>query len=614
MCGIFGAVSLRGAPLKHADCLPAMAAALAHRGPDGEQIVGHDCARIGARRLAIMDLTTGDQPFLSPNRSVWMVCNGEIYNAPALRREFTQAGYPFRSTGDIETIVPLYERVGPDAVGRLEGMFGLAVWDDQLRRLVLARDRAGEKPLFWAQVDGELRFASEIQALLVFPDQPRRVNPVAAGLYAALGYVPAPYTMLTGISKLAPAHLLVADRDGVTLRCYWDAAAAAARPSRLDAPTLRAALLRAVERELMSDVPVGVFTSGGLDSSLLAAGAARVMSGAQIHTYAVRFLEPGYDESANAEAVTHHIRTNHHVVTADGAALERAFAAVTRGLAEPIGDPAILPTYLLAEAAREHVKVVLSGEGADELFGGYPTYLGHKAAGLYRRVPPPGRTVLRWLVNHLPTSTGKVTIEFMLKQLVAAADLPPLERHLTWFGALGPDSRALAWATALLDPFPSDPSLNRLLWLDFLSYLPDNLLVKVDRGTMLASLEARAPYLDREILELVLPASATLKVRGLSTKAILKEAARGLVPGDVIRRRKRGLSVPVARWLNAGLAPLADRYLAAPRLYPAAPTARLLAEHRAGSRNNARKLWPILMAELWAERWNVELEPGSGLM
>jgi len=614
MCGIFGAVSLRGAPLKHADCLPAMAAALAHRGPDGEQIVGHDCARIGARRLAIMDLTTGDQPFLSPNRSVWMVCNGEIYNAPALRREFTQAGYPFRSTGDIETIVPLYERVGPDAVGRLEGMFGLAVWDDQLRRLVLARDRAGEKPLFWAQVDGELRFASEIQALLVFPDQPRRVNPVAAGLYAALGYVPAPYTMLTGIAKLAPAHLLVADRVGVTLRCYWDAAAAAARPSRLDAPTLRAALLRAVERELMSDVPVGVFTSGGLDSSLLAAGAARVMSGAQIHTYAVRFLEPGYDESANAEAVTHHIRTNHHVVTADGAALERAFAAVTRGLAEPIGDPAILPTYLLAEAAREHVKVVLSGEGADELFGGYPTYLGHKAAGLYRRVPPPGRTVLRWLVNRLPTSTGKVTIEFMLKQLVAAADLPPLERHLTWFGALGPDSRALAWATALLDPFPSDPSLNRLLWLDFLSYLPDNLLVKVDRGTMLASLEARAPYLDREILELVLPASATLKVRGLSTKAILKEAARGLVPGDVIRRRKRGLSVPVARWLNAGLAPLADRYLAAPRLYPAAPTARLLAEHRAGSRNNARKLWPILMAELWAERWNVELEPGSGLM
>jgi len=606
MCGIFGAVSLQGAPLKYSQCVAAMAAALAHRGPDGEQIVGHERARIGARRLAIMDLTTGDQPFRSPDGSVWMVCNGEIYNAPELRRECAQAGYPFRSTGDIETIVPLYERLGPDAVGRLDGMFGLALWDDRLRRLVLARDRAGEKPLFWSQIDGELRFASEIQALLVFPDQPRRVNPVAAELYAALGYVPAPHTLFAGISKLPPAHLLVADHAGVTLRRYWDAAAAAARSSRLDGPaTLRTALLRAVERELMSDVPVGVFTSGGLDSSLLAAAAARVMAGERIHTYAVRFTEPGYDESPYAEAVTHHIRTSHHVVTADEAALERAFATVTRALAEPVGDPAILPTYLLAEAAREHVKVVLSGEGADELFGGYPTYLGHKAAGLYRRVP--GRAVLRWLVNRLPTSTGKVTIEFMLKQLVAAAELPVVERHLTWFGALGPDPRAVAWANGLLDGFPTDPSVNRLLWLDFLSYLPDNLLVKVDRGTMLASIEARAPYLDRELLELVLPAPSGLKVRGLATKAILKEAARGLVRDDVIRRRKRGLSVPVARWLNAGLATVADRYLAHPRLFPGAPTGRLLAEHRQGTRNHARKLWPILMAELWAERWNVDI-------
>src|SRR5437867_4337883 len=606
MCGIFGAVSLQGAPLKYSQCVAAMAAALAHRGPDGEQIVGHERARIGARRLAIMDLTTGDQPFRSPDSSVWMVCNGEIYNAPELRRECTQAGYPFRSTGDIETIVPLYERLGPDAVGRLDGMFGLALWDDRLRRLVLARDRAGEKPLFWSQIDGELRFASEIQALLVFPDQPRRVNPVAAELYAALGYVPAPHTLFAGISKLPPAHLLVADHAGVTLRRYWDAAAAAARSSRLDGPaTLRTALLRAVERELMSDVPVGVFTSGGLDSSLLAAAAARVMAGERIHTYAVRFTEPGYDESPYAEAVTHHIRTSHHVVTADEAALERAFATVTRALAEPVGDPAILPTYLLAEAAREHVKVVLSGEGADELFGGYPTYLGHKAAGLYRRVP--GRAVLHWLVNRLPTSTGKVTIEFMLKQLVAAAELPALERHLQWFGALGPAAGIVPELACKLMAFPKADPLNRLLWLDFLTYLPDNLLVKVDRGTMLASVEARAPYLDREVMELVLPAPSRLKVHRFTTKVILKEAARGLVPAAVIRRRKRGLSVPVARWLNTSLAPLSDRLLTRSRL-GGSRAPQLLREHRSGRATHARKLWPILMAELWAERWNVDLK------
>jgi asparagine synthase (glutamine-hydrolysing) len=612
MCGIFGAVSLRGERLAHPDCLAAMAASLAHRGPDGERIVGHERAALGARRLAIMDLTTGDQPFQSPDGSIWMICNGEIYNAPELRRAAALAGYPFRSTGDIETIVPLYERWGADAVGRLEGMFGLALWDDGAQRLVLARDRAGEKPLFWTQLDGELRFASEVQALLVYPDQRRRLDPIAASLYAALGYVPAPRTLFAGIAKLPPAHLLVADRSGVTLRRYWDAATAAARPSRLDSPaTLRAVLLRAVERELMSDVPVGVFTSGGLDSSLLAAAAAQVKAGEQIHTYAVRFTEPGYDESPHAEAVTHHIRTVHHVVTADDAALERAFEVVTRSLAEPVGDPAMLPTYLLAAAAREHVKVILSGEGADELFGGYPTYVGHQAAGLYRRLP--GRGLVRTLVNLLPTSTGKVTLEFLLKEFVAAAERPPLERHLTWFGALGPDAHALAWAEGLLDGFPGDSvrPLERVLWLDFLSYLPDNLLVKVDRGTMLASIEARAPYLDREVLELALPAPAAVKVRGLVTKAILKEAARGLVPADVIARRKRGLSVPVARWLNTGLASLADRVLGAPRLYPDAPVARLLAEHRSGKRNHARKLWPLLMAELWAERWDVDTTPAG---
>src|SRR2546422_359309 len=292
--------------------MSAMAAALAYRGPDGERIVGHERARLGARRLAIMDLTTGDQPFQNPDGAIWMICNGEIYNAPELRREYTLAGYPFRSTGDIETIVPLYERFGADGVARLEGMFGLAVWDDRQGRLVLARDRAGEKPLFWAQVNGELRFASEMQALLAYPDQPRRVNPIAAALYGALGYVPAPHTMLDGISKLAPAHLLVADRKGLAVRRYWDPAAVAARPSRLDGPaTLRDALLRAGERELMSDLPLGVFTSCGPDSSLLAAAPARVISGERIHTYSAKLAEPGDDESPHAGAGRHPIPTTH---------------------------------------------------------------------------------------------------------------------------------------------------------------------------------------------------------------------------------------------------------------------------------------------------------------
>lgn len=609
MCGIFGVVSLTAEPLVHPDCLPLMARSLAHRGPDGERIVGHARARLGARRLAIMDLTTGDQPFQSPDGAVWMVCNGEIYNAPQLRREAAAWGYPFRSTGDIENIVPFYERLGPDAISRLDGMFGLAVWDDRRSRLVLARDRAGEKPLFWTRAGGELRFASEIQALLVFPDQPRRLDRTAAELYAALGYVPAPRTMIEGIHKLPPAHLLVTQGPSQDIRPYWSPCeAACASPRLTTGAQLRETLLAAVERELMSDVPVGVFTSGGLDSSFLAGAASRVMRGEQIHTYAARFVDRGYDESTHAEAVTHDIRTVHHVVTADDAALARAFEVVTGALAEPVGDPAILPTYLLAEAARADVKVILSGEGADELFGGYPTYLGHRVAEVYRRLPRPVRDALRWAVEQWPSSTGKVTVEFLLKQFVTVAGQPALERHMAWFGALGPTPTLLEQLRRMLAGFPDD-SLNRMLWLDFLTYLPDNLLVKVDRGTMLASIEARAPYLDREVLELALPTPSNRKVRGFTTKAILKEAARGIVPRHVITRRKRGLSVPVARWLNGGLADLASQHLARPRLFPAAPTAALLAEHRAGRRNHARKLWPILMAELWAERWNIDSEP-----
>jgi len=601
MCGIFGAIARREAALRHPEALTRMAAALRHRGPDGECIIGHERARIGARRLAIMDLTTGDQPFQSPDGKIWMVCNGEIYNAPELRREASAWGYPFRSHGDIETIVPYYQRFGADAVARLEGMFGLAVWDETRRRLVLARDRAGEKPLFWTEVAGELRFASEIQALLEFPDQPRRLNRKALRLYHALGYVPAPYTMFDGIHKLPPASLLIAEDYRIEIRSFWSAAEVASRPATQslgDGAALRETLLRAVKRELMSDVPLGIFTSGGLDSSLLVAAAARGIPGERIHTYAVRFTESGYDESPYAEAVTHAIASVHHVVTADDESLGRALDIVSRSLAEPLGDPAVLPTFLLAEAAREDVKVILSGEGADELFGGYPTYLGHKFAQGWQRVPAPLRRAARWGVDRWPSSTGKMTLEYMLKQFLAAAELPWLERHLTWLGAMTIEDGVSAELAARLDRFPSEDPLNRVMWFDFLTYLPDDLLVKVDRATMLASVEARAPFLDREVMELVLPGPSHLKVRGLTTKAILKEAARGLVPDVAIDRRKRGLSVPVARWLNTGLGPLADRLLDSP----------LLAEHRSGRRNHARRLWPQLMLALWSERWGVEIQ------
>ncbi len=422
-----------------------------------------------------------------------------------------------------------------------------------------------------------------------------------------MGYVPSPSTLFAGIHKLPPAHLLEADAHGIAVRPFWDAARAAAQPAQLHSgQELRAALLDAVEREIVADAPLGIFASGGLDSSFLVAAAARLLPPERIHTYTVRFPDPRYDESRHAAALSGALRTTHHVVTADDAALARALDTVTTTLAEPVGDPAILPTYLLAEEARGTVKVVLSGEGADELFGGYPTYLGHKAARLFERLPPILRGLLTRLAARAPGAFGSLTLGFLAREFAAAVRQPPLARHLQWFGALGPGPQALSELGVRLAAFPSTDWLNRALWLDFVTYLPESLLAKLDRGTMLASIEARAPYLDRQVVELALPAPAHLKVRGFATKAILREAARGLVPARVIRRRKHGLSVPVADWLNAGLAPIADRLLRRPRL-GGPRVAQLWAEHRARRANHARKLWPILVAELWADRWGVDV-------
>jgi len=627
MCGIAGAVSLAGRALRHPDAAPRMRETLVHRGPDGAGWVDHPGASLQIRRLAIVDLQGGDQPFTSPDGGVSIVCNGEIYNSADLRRDPAAADYPFRSRSDVESVLPHYLRAGAAAIDRLEGMFALAIWDARSGRLLLARDRSGEKPLFYAETDGELAFASEPKALLEHPGVSREVDPLAVALYAALGYVPQPHTMHRAIRKLPPGCFLTADASGVAVRQYWSAAAVAADPGpgrSADAATaVREALRSAVARELMADVPVGVYTSGGLDSSLLVALAAPHFPPGGIRTYTISFGDPSYDESGPAAVVTRYFRTTHAAVPADPANLRRALDVVSERFDEPLGDPAVLPTYLLSEAAARDVKVVLSGEGADELFGGYPTYLGHRIAGGFAALPSWVRGPVRSAVNAWPASPGKVTLEFLLKRFVASAELPPVARHLEWFGALGP--RAL---DGLLGPAAApaadaahaeltargeaarvegDP-LGGLLLLDFLTYLPDDLLTKVDRATMLASIEARAPFLDRVVMETALRLPSAQKVRGLATKAVLKEAARPLLPPSVLRRRKRGLSVPIAAWINDGLRSEVDRLLAPDRLGAQGwlrpdPVGRMLAEHRAGTANHARRLWPLVMFQRWLDRW-----------
>jgi asparagine synthase (glutamine-hydrolysing) len=600
VCGIYGIVS--AAELRHPQVLELMGEALRHRGPDGRATFVQPRAQIGTERLRIIDLhERADQPFASPDNSVWLEANGEIYNAAEIRARF--ADYPFRSHSDVETILPLFLQDGARAVEQLDGMFGLAIWDERTRTLLLARDRAGEKPLFYARVRGEVVFASELQCLLRHPDLSRELDRVAIDEYLTLGYIPEPRTPFAAIRRVpAGTYMLFRDGNEETVR-YWDPSSFVIEPVDAAEAVRETQRLveRAVAKQVMSDVPVGVFISGGLDSSILATLASRVIGVDKVHTFSAQFAEESYDESGDAAVLAKQMRTKHVPVRADEETLLEALKNVTTRVAEPLADPAILPTFLLARTAREHVKVILSGEGADELFGGYPTYVGHKIAPKFEALPSLIRGGVRKLAYALPSSGKKVTLEYLLKRFVSDAERPWAERHLRWFGT-GLPSRPLPDVQIEGEAMPG------AMLLDYRSYLRDNLLVKVDRATMLSSVEARAPYLDRDLTAFALSLPSELRVRRLTTKWVLKKAAEKWLPRNVIYRRKRGLSVPVATWINRGLRGEVDRLLEPERLrrheFIDEPlVSGLLAEHRSGRANHAKPLWAVVMLEYWLENF-----------
>ncbi|HXH38781.1 MAG TPA: asparagine synthase (glutamine-hydrolyzing) [Thermoanaerobaculia bacterium] len=610
MCGIYGMVA-NGAALRYPEVLGFMGEALRHRGPDGHAAFTRPDAVIGTERLRIIDLhERADQPFAAPGSQVWLECNGEIYNAAEIRARFPD--YPYRSRSDVETILPLYLQRGVSAIPELDGMFGLVIWDARTQQLILARDRAGEKPLFYAHVRGEVIFASELQCILRHPDISRELDPVAIGEYLRLGYIPEPRTPFRDVRRVeAGTFIRFSHGDEETVR-YWDPASFRIEriPARDAVAETRRLVERAVEKQVMADVPVGVFTSGGLDSSILATLAAKFIGVDKVHTYSAAFAEQSYDESPVAEELAKRIRTRYVPVPTDAGTLMEALQCVVRGVAEPLADPAILPTFLLARAARQHVKVILSGEGADELFGGYPTYIGHKVAPMYDALPSFVRAALRRAVQRVPSSTKKVTLEFLLKRFVSDAEKPWIERHLAWFGTgLSMDVYKLRTELPEMPAAPSsaDPLAGAML-LDYRSYLRDNLLVKVDRATMLSSVEARAPFLDRDVTRFALSLPPDLRLRRFETKWVLKKAAERWLPKDVIYRRKRGLSVPIASWINDGLRSEVDRLLAPDRLraqglLDEAHVRELLSAHRSGRANNAKPLWALIVLQYWIENW-----------
>jgi asparagine synthase (glutamine-hydrolysing) len=613
MCGIYGMIAEGGAALRHPEVADVMGQSLRHRGPDGHATFAEAHAVIGTERLRIIDLhERADQPFAAPGAQVWVECNGEIYNAADIRSHYPD--YPYQSKSDVETIVPLYLERGPAAIPMLDGMFGLAIWDNRTRTLLLARDRAGEKPLFYTRVRNEIVFASELQCLLRHPEISRHLDPTAVSEYLMLGYVPEPRTMFAAIRRVEAGTYIRFTATGDEVVRYWDPTkfVIEPRPVAESIRELQRLVESAVTKQVMSDVPVGVFISGGLDSSILATLASRAIGVDKVHTFSAQFAEESYDESGDAAVMAQRMRTRHVPVRTDETTLREALEHVTQNVAEPLADAAILPTFLLARAAREHVKVILSGEGADELFGGYPTYIGHKIVPMFQRLPGPLRSAARAAVMRLPSSGRKVTLEYLLKRFIADAERPWMERHLRWFGTGLPPEVDARGPRALADipdvGAPPDPMAGAML-LDYRSYLRDNLLVKVDRATMLSSVEARAPYLDRFVTAFALSLPSNVRLRGLTTKWILRKAAEKWVPRDVIDRRKRGLSVPIASWINHGLRSEVDRLLDPRRLRERGlvndqVVQRLLTEHRSGKANHARSLWALVMLEYWLERWS----------
>jgi asparagine synthase (glutamine-hydrolysing) len=615
MCGICGVVSASGSV--DPERVARMSARLAHRGPDSSGEFSDGAATLAARRLSIIDLETGDQPVANEDGTLYVVQNGELYNYRELRHELERAGHTFRTHGDTEVLLHLYEQYGDGFAERLRGMFAVALWDARRRRLVLARDRFGIKPLYYREADDELAFASELRAL------PRGdIDLDAVEAFLAFNSIPAPLTIFREVRKLPAGHLLVWEDGATRLERF-------ARPEPLPerdddeaelVEELRARLRDSVRAHLVSDVPVGVLLSGGVDSALLAALAAEESS-EPLRTFSIGFEERSFDELADARRVATRYGTQHRelVLRPDAALL---LPALADAFDEPFADSSALPTYLVSELAASDVKVALSGEGGDELFGGYYTYaadlLAARIGGVARLTRP--------VVERLPSSTGRASFDYRAKRFVRAAHLPPLERHHGWKEIFSTEARAeLTGRQSSFDPVDllraryaeteGADELARLQDVDLGVYLVDDLLVKTDRASMAHSLEARVPYLDTVVTNLALALPARHKVRRLSKKVLLRKAAAPLLPREIVRGKKRGFSIPAAAWLRGELEPFARETLSAETLrrqgfFDPRVVRGLLDDHVAGREDLSRQLWGLLAFTLWHER-HVEREPGD---
>ncbi len=631
MCGIAGWANLENKPSQNRGeaVLRSMCNRMRHRGPDSEGIWLNESVALGMRRLSIIDLHTGEQPVFSEDKQTIAVMNGEIYNFREIRRDLEKRGHKFETQTDTEVLPHLYEEYGEAMLEHLNGMFAFALWDLPRKKLLLARDRFGEKPLYYGVFDNKLIFASEPKVLLENPHVKAEINLTALRQYLSFDYVPAPLSIYKNIYKLPAAHLLTVQNEEVKTRRFWNLSFrknGGKFSIEQAAKDLRELLADSVRMRLVSDVPLGILLSGGVDSSTVAAFATQ-FSSERVKTFSIGFEEDSFDESKYARQVAAHLRTEHYEEKLNVERAADLISEIGAWLDEPLSDGSLIPTFLLARFVKKHVTVALGGDGGDEIFAGYPMYFGHKMAGIYDSIPRFLRSsLIEPVVNNLPVSTKNLSFDYKAKRFIAASKYDVVTRHHSWFGSFSIEQQnslltenVLAQSSGdiyggaknLLKICDAQEQIEQMQFLDMNFYLAEDILTKVDRASMAVSLEVRAPFLDPRIAEFAAGLPLEYKLKSAKGKYILKQAVEDLLPKTILKRPKKGFGVPIAEWLKGNLNALLHDLLAPERLknqglFDEKFVQKLITEHERGAASHHKQLWTLLVFQLWYKNFIVE--------
>jgi len=633
MCGISGIYRFDGS---NVDCslLKQMTESVTHRGPDDEGQYIDKNMGLGHRRLSIIDLLPrGRQPISNEDGSIWITYNGEIYNYRELRDSLIRKGHRFNTDTDTEVIVHIYEEYGLDCLKYLKGMFSFAIWDSTTKKMFLARDRLGIKPLYYYRDENKLLFGSEIKCILCDPSVPHNVNLEVLHHFLSLNYVPAPLTLFEGIYQLMPGQYMLVTMEGIDIREYWDLrfTNSQKKPLHYYEDTLDQILERSIERMLVSDVPFGVFLSGGLDSSTVTYYMSRILK-KPVKTFSIGFEEESYNELHKAQIVADHCGTEHYEQVIKPEHLEKILPELVWHAEEPLADASMVPMYYLSELASQHVKMALCGDGADEIFAGYETYPAYYAVKTYQTIPRILREkVVIPIVNNLPVSDKKISFDYRAKRFVRGAEFEPEKAHYYWRiifdekekqemytdtvreKTVGLDTYEQTYRKYFLKTNANNP-IDRLLYADTRFYLPNDMLVKVDRMSMAHSLEVRVPFLDHELVEYMATVPSSLKLKNFTTKKyLLKRIVRNNLPGKIIHQKKQGFNLPVGLWIKTYLNDYVYQVLSDERIkemgyFRSAFTNKLISDNLSGRKDNGYQIWGLMTLSLWWEKYILSVQ------